>query len=132
MLVFVVLVYVYPLKALYSGGLLPSYFSLQSIDDVRVMFIIFGTAYAALSGVIVLLNRHALAQRSVLQMNEFEVYETISTIQHWLINMAVPSVSILLALLVADAWLVSAGLIYGAFGILLPWHLIRRSRARPD
>ena len=139
MLVFVVLVYVYPLKALYSGaieffsgGLLPSYFSLESNDDVRVMFIIFGTAYAALSGVIVLLNRHALAQRSVLQMNEFEVYETISTIQHWLINMAVPSVSILLALLAADAWLVSAGLIYGAFGILLPWHSIRRSRARPD
>lgn len=139
MLVFVVLVYVYPLKALYSGaieffsgGLLPSYFSLESNDDVRVMFIIFGTAYAALSGVIVLLNRHALAQRSALQMNEFEVYETISTVQHWLINMAVPSASILLALLASDAWLVSAGMIYAAFGALLPWHAIRRSRARPD
>lgn len=138
LLVFVVLVYVYPLKALYSGaieffsgGVLTSYFSLASNDDVRVMFIIFGTAYAALSGVIVLLNRHALAQREELQLSEYEVYETVSTIQHWLINMAVPSVSIVLALTAADRWLVSAGMIYGIFGILLPWHSIRRARARP-
>jgi uncharacterized membrane protein len=138
MLVFVVLVYVYPLKALYSGaleffsgGLLTSYFSLESLHDVRVMFIIFGTAYAALSAVIVFLNRHALGRRDELQLSEFEVYETQSTIQHWLINMAVPCVSIVLALVVSDAWVVLAGLIYGIFGALLPWHSIRRGRARP-
>jgi hypothetical protein len=138
MLVFVVLVYVYPLKALYSGaleffsgGLLTSYFSLESLHDVRVMFIIFGTAYAALSAVIVFLNRHALGRRDELQLSEFEVYETQSTIQHWLINMAVPCVSIVLARVVSDAWVVLAGLIYGIFGALLPWHSIRRGRARP-
>jgi uncharacterized membrane protein len=138
MLVFVVLVYVYPLKALYSGaleffsgGLLTSYFSLESVHDVRVMFIIFGTAYAALSAVIVFLNRHALERRDELQLSELEVYETQSTIQHWLINMAVPCVSIVLALVVSDAWVVLAGLIYGIFGALLPWHSIRRGRARP-
>jgi uncharacterized membrane protein len=138
MLVFVVLVYVYPLKALYSGaieffsgGLLTSYFSLESMEDVRAMFIIFGTAYAALSGVIVLLNRHALRQRDRLQLSELEIYETRSTIQHWLINMAVPCLSIALALAATDAWLVSAGMIYGIFGVLLPWHSIRRGRGRP-
>lgn len=138
LLVFVVLVYVYPLKALYSGaieffsgGLLPSYFSLQSVDDVRVMFIIFGTAYVALSGVIVLLNRHALKQQERLQLSELEVYETRSTIQHWLINMAVPCASILLAFAASDAWLVSAGMIYAVFGLLLPWHAIQRGRRRP-
>ena len=116
LLVVGVLVYVYPL---------------ESTDDVRVMFIIFGTACAALSGVIVLLNRNALAQRRELQLTEYEVYETVSTIQHWLINMAVPSVSIVLALVVVDAWLLSAGMIYAVFGVLLPWHSIRRARARP-
>jgi hypothetical protein len=95
------------------------------------MFIIFGTAYAALSAVIVFLNRHALERRDELQLSEFEVYETQSTIQHWLINMAVPCVSIVLALVVSDAWVVLAGLIYGIFGALLPWHSIRRGRARP-
>ena len=69
LLIFVVLVYVYPLKAIYSGaleffsaGYLESYFEMTSVDDVRSMFYIFGTGYIAMSGVIVLLNRHALGK----------------------------------------------------------------------
>lgn len=139
MLVFVVLVYVYPLKALYSGafhgftgGYLESYFAFTSAEDIRTMFIIFGSAYIALSGVIVLLNRHALSKKEELELNELEVYETISTLRHWIINMVVPGVSILLALTVPDHWLGTAGWVYGIFGIVLPWHGIRRARQRPE
>jgi uncharacterized membrane protein len=137
-LVFVVLVYIYPLKALYSGafdgfsgGVLTSYFSFDSTDDVRTMFIIFGSAYLALSGVIVLLNRHALALKSELGLSALEVYETKSTLQHWIINMLVPAVSISLAVILPDRWLAMAGFVYGSFGILLPWHSVRRVRKRP-
>jgi len=137
-LVFVVLVYIYPLKALYSGalhsfsgGYLESYFAFNSIDDVRTMFIIFGSAYIALSAVLVMLNRHALSKSQELELNELELYETKSTLRHWVINMIVPALSIGLALTVSDRWLGLAGFVYGIFGIVLPWHSIRRARGRP-
>jgi len=134
LLIFVVLIYVYPLKAIYSGafqffsgGYLESYFDLQSVDDLRSMFVIFGTAYAGLSFVILLLNRQALKKRGELGLNEQEVFDTRTEIQHWLINMAVPLASIILALALPDSMLVVAGLIYGVYGIAIPWH--KRYRA---
>jgi uncharacterized membrane protein len=137
-LVFVVLVYIYPLKALYSGafhsfsgGYLESYFKFTSIDDLRTMFIIFGSAYIAMSAVIVMLNRHALSKSEDLDLNELELYETRSTLRHWVINMIVPAVSIGMALSLPDRWLGLAGFVYGVFGIVLPWHSIRRHRGRP-
>jgi uncharacterized membrane protein len=137
LLVFVVLIYVYPLKAIYSGafqffsgGYLESYFTMRSIDDLRSMFVIFGTAYAGLSFVILLLNRHALEKRAELGLNDREVFDTVSEMQHWMINMAVPALSIILALLLPDSLLVIAGLIYGLFGAAMPWHSKRRAKLR--
>lgn len=138
-LIFVVLIYVYPLKAIYSGalqffsgGYLESYFTMQSAEDLRSMFIIFGSAYAALSFVILLLNRHALKVRDVLQLNDLEVFSTVTEIQHWQINMAIPVVSIILATLLPDAFLVAAGLIYSLFGVAVPWHFRYRAKLRSD
>jgi len=137
-LVFVVLVYIYPLKALYSGafdtfsgGYLESYFTFTSIEDLRTMFVIFGSAYMALSGVIVMLNRHALAKSEELDLSELELYETRSTLQHWVINMIVPALSIGMAIWLPDGWLALAGFVYSIFGVVLPWHSIRRNRGRP-
>ncbi|MGI9272442.1 MAG: TMEM175 family protein [Woeseiaceae bacterium] len=138
-LVFVVLIYVYPLKAIFSGaldffsgGYLASYFVIDSIADLRTMFIIFSSAFAALSAVVVLLNRHALAQKAELALSALEEYETVSTIQHWIINMAVAVLSIVLAMTLPGPWTIVAGMIYGIFGVILPWHSIRRLRRRPD
>ena len=138
LLIFIVLIYVYPLKAIYSGafqffsgGYLESYFALESIDDLRSMFVIFGTGYAALSGSIALLNRHALGKRSELSLGEREYYDTVTEMQQWLINMIVPLVSVAIALTVPDGLVVLAGLFYFAFGVVVPWHQFRRGRARP-
>lgn len=138
LLVFVVLVYVYPLKAIYSGaieffsaGYFPSYFEVGSIDDLRTMFVIFGIGYAALAGVIALLNQHALVHGEQLGLSELERYDTVSTRQQWTIHAAVPCVSIILALTMNGALLALAGIIYGSFGVLSPWHARRRRRSRP-
>ena len=135
LLIFVVLIYIYPLKAIYSGalqfftgGLLESYFVLTSVDDLRVMFIIFGCGYASLSMLIVLLNRHALRVADELRLSEEERWDTVTQMQRWLISTAVPIVSIVLALTMPGAWTVLAGLIYGSFGLLMPWHHRRRDR----
>ena len=138
LLIFVVLIYVYPLKAIYSGalefftsGYLDSYFELTSIDDLRDMFVIFGAGYAALSGTIVLLNRHALGKSSQLALSQWERYATVTEIQYWLINMVVPLVSILLALMLPGGLIVFAGLSYFLFAILMPWHdAVRRRGAK--
>ena len=137
LLIFVVLVYVYPLKAIYSGaleffsaGYLESYFEMTSVDDVRSMFYIFGTGYIAMSGVIVLLNRHALGKSEELSLSASERYDTVTEIQHWIINMAVPTVSIVLAATLPGNLVALSGLFYAVFGIVLPWHHIRREKAR--
>lgn len=135
LLIFVVLLLVYPLKAIYSGafdffsgGYLDSYFELRSVDDLRNMFIIFGAGYAALSGVIVLLNRHALGMSEALSLTAFERFETVTEVQRWLINMSVPLISIALAIVMPDGLVVTAGLCYFLFAIIIPWHETVRAR----
>ncbi len=137
LLIFVVLVYVYPLKAIYSGafdffsgGYLESYFELGSIDDLRTMLLLFGLFYMALSGVVVLLNRHALANADKLSLNELERFDTITEIRHWIINAAVPLISIVLALFLPDNLVPVAGMFYSVFAIVIPWHISRRMRVR--
>jgi len=136
LLIFVMLIFVYPLKAIYSGafeffsgGYLTSYFELRSVADLRTMFIIFGAGYAALAGVVVLLNRHALGKSEALSLNAFERFETVTEVQHWLINMSVPLTSIVLAIVMPDGLVVIAGLCYFLLGVLIPLHGTMRRRA---
>ncbi|MDX1499345.1 MAG: TMEM175 family protein [Woeseiaceae bacterium] len=139
LLVFVVLIYVYPLKAIYSGaiefftaGYLPSFFSIGSLDDLRTMFVIFGVGYFSLSAVIVLLNRHALKCRDRLQLSELEVFDTQTTVRVWIINMIVPAGSIVLALTLPGPLLFLAGMFYASFGVLMPLNGVRRARQRAE
>jgi uncharacterized membrane protein len=68
-LVFVglILIYVYPLKLLFSSmcswlsdGWLPSAFTIGSLDDLKLMFIVYGLAFASVGLVLLLLHWHAL------------------------------------------------------------------------
>lgn len=95
------------------------------------MFVIFGAGYAALAGIIVLLNQYALSHAGELQLNELERYETVSTRQQWTIQVAVALGSIVLALSLRGGWIVLAGLVYGSLGIFAPLQAIRRRRLRP-
>ena len=136
-LIFVVLIYVYPLKAIYSGafdffsgGYFESFFKLRSFDDLRSMFVIFGIGYASLSGVIVLLNRHALGKTKALALSKLEQFDTHTEKDHWMINLIVPIISIILAISLPDRLVVAAGIFYSVFAAVLPWHAIRRLRLR--
>ncbi len=136
LLVFVVLIYVYPLKAVYSGaldyfsaGYFASYFSLGSIEDLRSMFVIFGSGFALLSLLVALLNAHALAQRDALSLSAIERFHTISVIQYWSIAVAVPVISIVLALTLPDSLVVVAGMIYAVFAPIYLVHGLRRAKS---
>lgn len=136
-LIFIVLVYVYPLKAIYSGAFLflpgvtpESAFMYSSAEDFRAVLIIFGLGYSSLSSIIALLNWHALSVADAIELSMTERFDTITTIQFWVASTLVPLGSVLLALLVSDAWLFAAGVFYGVFGIVMPAIRIGRRRAR--
>ena len=136
-LIFIVLVYVYPLKAIYSGAFLflpgvtpESAFVYSSAEDFRAVLIIFGLGYSSLSSIIALLNWHALSVADKIELSPTERFDTITTIQFWLASTLVPLGSVLLALLVSDTWLFTAGVFYAVFGIVMPAIRIGRRRAR--
>lgn len=63
LLVFIVLVFLYPLRLMMSGafstmsgGWLPSEIQITSIDELRLLAIVYGVAFALLSGTLVALN----------------------------------------------------------------------------
>jgi uncharacterized membrane protein len=137
LLIFVMLIYVYPLKAIYSGaieffsnGYFSSYFDMNSMADLRDLFVIFGVGFAVLSGIIVLLNMHAYKLRDALSLSELERFDLHTEKTHWHINVIVAVISTLMAILLPDRLVVLAGLFYGVFGIVMPWHGIKRGRLR--
>jgi uncharacterized membrane protein len=136
-LVLVVLVYIYPLKAIYSGaidffsgGFFESYFGMTSENDLRSMFVIFGTAYVSLSGMIALLYRHALQLREQLSLNELELFDARTDTMTWVFNVLVAAISIVLAVALPGGLVAFAGMWYAVLGIIMPWHSIRRDRLR--
>ncbi len=136
-LVLVVLIYIYPLKAIYSGaidffsgGYFASYFGITSVDDLRDMFVIFGTAYVALSGMIALLYRHALRLSDQLSLSTTEVFDSRSDQLTWIFNAGIAFVSIVLALVLPDGLVPIAGMWYAVLGIIMPWHMNRREKLR--
>ena len=79
LLVFLVMVYVYPLRMIFgglfnwlSGGALPAGFTPSDFNDLRWMFLIYAVAWATLGLVMVALNRHAWRKRDTLDLNHAE------------------------------------------------------------
>lgn len=90
LLVFLVLVYVYPLKLLFglffawvTNGWFPSPIQISSYADVRVVFIIYGLGFAALSLCIAELYAHALRQRLRLRLSVAEIGISAGDVAGW-------------------------------------------------
>ena len=71
-LLFVVLVYVYPLKFLYATV----FNQIQmGADQVSLLFMIYGAGFAAVFGLISLLYLHAYRSRAALALSPFQAYQ---------------------------------------------------------
>lgn len=73
LLVFFALIFVYPLHMMFaslfnafSGGLLPSRFTLAGTGEVRTLLVVYGIAFTCMAGTLTVLFRHA-ARRAVLE-----------------------------------------------------------------
>ncbi len=142
LLVFLVMVFVYPLKAMaallfgwLSGGWLPYGFSDDmTLDGLRTLFVLFAAGYGSMAVVISLLYLRAWRQRESLELSIDEQVGTIVRIVDGGKSVAVASLSVIVALLLParpPQWLLGApGMVYAlmVFSGLLRAAVARRVR----
>jgi uncharacterized membrane protein len=113
-LLFFVLFYVYPLKylstAIFNG-------SAMSEGEARVMFIIYGSGFASVFLVFVLLYLHAWGKREALALNDIELLRTGRSIVDMLAMVIVGLISIVMALSLPSQWIGSAGYFYSIVAV---------------
>lgn len=131
-LVFLVLVYVYPLRMLFAGffhfvtqGALPADYVIRTASDLRWMFGSYAVAYGSLSFVIWLLYRHAYRQKAKLGLDVEEAVLTRLTMLRWQVTLLVSLVSLALSFLIGPVlnsnWTVALpGLIYFLMFFMFP------------
>ena len=104
-LVFLVLIYVYPLRLLFSlsfssmsnGWLSDQSIQIHNVDDLRTAYIVFGIGLAAIALVFVLLFRHALHCAKAIDLSAVEIMITRFRMFGWVCTGVVSSISITLA-----------------------------------
>jgi uncharacterized membrane protein len=134
LLVFLVLIYVYPLRMLFesfftwvSGGRLGDGAGIRTFDDLRTMFVAYGLCFTTLAGVIAVLYRHAWRRRAAIGL---DAHQRATTLAHaaaygYFVLLATGSVVVALAMPTPGAaWLVGLpGFLY--FGMFASFPLSR-------
>ncbi|MDX1442609.1 MAG: TMEM175 family protein [Gammaproteobacteria bacterium] len=139
--VFVMLVWVYPLRMVFSGmfeffsgGLLPSNVDVDSYFELRALFATYAVGFLLLSLTIIGLNRHALKLAEPLRLDAVERHDARAEIVGWAVPALVSLVSLLFALLMPENLIPLAGWVYFVLAItgpLLGWQQDRqRERLR--
>ena len=122
-MLFVVLLFVYPLKFLFTlviDGLLGFSEVAGTIEPSQepLLFVIYGAGFVAVQLVFVLLYLRAYALRDTLELGARELLVTRKEIQSFLLNVSVGLASISIALAGGAVWTLWAGLIYFLIGPL--------------
>ncbi len=134
-LILVMLVYVYPLRTIFesmfsylSGGYLSSSFRIESIDEIRGIFAYYSAGFFAMTLLFNQLYRATMRSSSLLALNQDELRITRINMHVWAIAASFGLLSILLALVLPDAWVSVAGYIYFTLFLVLrlPSYLDRR------
>ena len=127
LLVFVVMVYVYPLRAMMSvamssitGGWAPSGFQIDSLEQARGLFTIYGVGFAASTACLTLLYINALRHGGELGLTPYERAITRSEALVWTLVGSMGVISIVLAHTLPGNLLGLAGWVYSSLAFLTP------------
>ena len=137
LLVFFALIFVFPLHMVFasffnflSNGLLPKDFTINSMRDMKVLFIVYGTTYACMAGTLTLLFRHGM--HASHGFTRGQRVEAAVTSLSWGYTAIIGLVSALVALLIPDdgpGWMIfMCGSIYALLSFMGP--LLTRYRRR--
>lgn len=118
-IIFMILVFVYPLKLMFSalgawasGGWLPSEFRLTQTAELINLFIIYGMGFAVLTVLMGLLYYRVKKLKKQLSLNRLEILITNQEIALWLILAATGFISGFFALIFPPPIAVYAGFVY--------------------
>jgi hypothetical protein len=138
-LVVVMLVYVYPLKMVFSafanfasGGWLPTEFTLTDAADLPVLFVVYGVGFAAQTGMIALLYGRALKVGEALGLDTLERLHTRHQIVHGAVLGGTGLASAVFALVTPASVGVWAGFWYMTLPITMPLLAIHHDRRARD
>lgn len=127
LLMFIMLVYVYPLKIIFSAlfawisnGWLPTLFILESQKELINIFIIYGFGYASLMIMFVFLYIHAYRITDQLLLNEREKIETRGNITSFLVQACTGLISAGFAWIMPDSIGIYAGFVYMILPVFMP------------
>jgi len=143
-LLFVVLFYVYPLKFVFTflvdrftGGhsevRLPNgsvVGMVESADQVANLMVIFGVGYLAVFAVFALLFWHAYRKRAQLELTELEAFDTRTDIRESLLNVAIATVSLAIAVFGRGEFAGIAGMTYMMTPVVMTVHGTLNGRRR--
>ncbi len=141
LLVLLVLVFVYPLKMVFSalfsglsGGYLPANFTVETYAEVTTLFVTFGVAFGSLGLTLFLLYLHAWKQRDAIGLDRGERIVARARMVCWALIPLVAAVSIGLASWLSGRaqigwWNGLPGYIYFSLNIATPL-IMRRARDR--
>lgn len=130
LLLFVVLLYVYPLKflaTLFVGGVLgldrgvAGRYSIR-MDQVPQLFEIYGIGFVLMFGLLSLMYGYAYRRREALEMDEVERFATQREMGMMRLMAGVGLLSIVLAMVLPLRWAGLAGFTYTAMGPLGGWY----------
>lgn len=126
-LIFVLLVYVYPLRAMataamsaMTNGWLPSEFYIDDVSEVRGLFSIYGIGFFVSSVCLTLLNVHAMRRADALALTPEERLLTWHEILAWSIVGCSGLVSLVLAKSLPDRLVGLAGWSYMGLAVVMP------------
>ena len=125
-LLFIVLFYIYPMKFMFS-------FVTGSIDGAtngRGLMIIYGLGFIGIFTLFLLMYGHAYRSRAELELNEVEVYDTITSMWMYASYVAIGVLSCAIASMVAGRGVAYAGLIYWLIGPVSAFIGFKRGNAR--
>ena len=128
LMIFIILVYVYPLRLMFStfvafasAGWLPSEFMINEATEVTQLFVIYGIGFFALTLVIALLYWHAYRNAAALSLNLLERLTTRRSLMIWLTQSLFGLLSAVIAGLLPTAIGVYAGFAYFGLAAAIPW-----------
>lgn len=138
-LVAVVLVYIFPLRVLmggmvsfFTGGWAPGALDIDTVGELRAVYIVYGAGFLAMNAVFVALNHHALRRAGLLHLDAGEREWTRSERNSYVLLGASGLLSIVLALALpmdGDWQKAMPGLAYALLTFVMPAYGVLADRA---
>ena len=136
-LVCLILIYVYPMKILFSlsfgfmsNGWFPSNFELNFFTEFRGLVTIYAAGFLLLNLAVSSLYFHAWRQRERLEMSSREAFDTMAEAIAWVFVASVALVSIILVWTLPDRWASASPWVYGLLFFFNPVYLAVLKRIR--